>query len=59
LVVKVEGGPRIAPGTARMPLGGAPLSAAQIDAIRQWIGSLRRDGGPLGTGQRSLIRRAP
>lgn len=44
LVIKIEGGPRIASGTARMPLGRAPLSAAQIQAIRQWIASGAQTG---------------
>jgi hypothetical protein len=37
IVIKLEGGARIAPGTARMPLNGTALSADEIAAVRQWI----------------------
>jgi hypothetical protein len=37
LVIKIEGGARMAPGTSRMPLGRTPLSADQIRVIREWI----------------------
>lgn len=37
LVIKLEGGERIAEGTARMPRGRDPLSDDQIQMIRDWI----------------------
>jgi hypothetical protein len=37
LVIKLEGSPRMAPGTSRMPLVGGPLTAEQITKVREWI----------------------
>lgn len=37
LVIKLEGGGRMAPGTARMPFGAAPLTSQQIGVVREWI----------------------
>ncbi len=42
LVIKIEGGERMAEGTARMPLGRSPLGSDQIDRVRSWIA----DGAP-------------
>lgn len=42
LVIKLEGGNRIADATARMPRGRDPLSEDQIATIRSWIA----DGAP-------------
>jgi hypothetical protein len=53
LIIKLEGDPRIAPGTERMPLGRPPLEPEQIRAIRQWIA----DGAPLGDESRGDGRR--
>ncbi len=43
LFIKISGGSRIASGTARMPLGRAPLSDEQIDLVRRWIDAGARD----------------
>lgn len=37
LVIKLEGGSRMAAGTARMPRGRDPLSSGQIATVREWI----------------------
>lgn len=42
LVIKLEGGARMAEGTAQMPLGAPSLSQDKIDLVRQWI----EDGAP-------------
>ena len=39
LIIKLEGGDRIADGTARMPLGRTPLTPEQIAVVREWIAS--------------------
>lgn len=37
LIIKLEGGDRMADGSARMPRGREPLPEDQIDLIRTWI----------------------
>jgi mono/diheme cytochrome c family protein len=37
IVIKLEGSPRMASGTERMPRGGTALSTEEIAAVRQWI----------------------
>jgi hypothetical protein len=37
LIIKLEGGDRMAEGTAQMPRGRQPLSEDQISTIRAWI----------------------
>lgn len=37
LVIKIEGGSRMATGTGRMPLGRPSLSAEQMKLVRDWI----------------------
>lgn len=37
LIIKLEGGDRMADGSAQMPRGREPLSDDQIDLIRTWI----------------------
>ena len=37
LIIKLEGGSRMAEGTSRMPFGRDPLSSETIAVVRQWI----------------------